>query len=66
MASFFLYSPIIFNTLSPAVHKLLYAHRKEFFWLDDKPHMHPFFHFMVTGEMAASQSVSEQTKLVIV
>jgi hypothetical protein len=23
----------------------------------DKPHMHNFFHFMVVGEMAASQSV---------
>jgi hypothetical protein len=39
---------------------------KAYFWLNDKPCMHCFFHFLGTGEMEASQSVSEWIKQVIV
>jgi hypothetical protein len=60
---FFYIVPILFNTFRPAVHKLLYAHRKKCFQLSD---MHRFFHYMVAGKMAASQSVFEWPKQVIV
>jgi hypothetical protein len=32
---------------------------KDVFWLSDKPCMHHFFHFLVTGKITASQIVSE-------
>jgi hypothetical protein len=42
------------NTFGPAVRKLPYTLRSEIIWLSKKPHMHLFFRFLVTGEMAAS------------
>jgi hypothetical protein len=51
--------------LSPAVYELLYAIKKHILGLNDKPCMHCFFHFLVTGETETSQSVSEWTKEVI-
>jgi ABC-type polysaccharide transport system permease subunit len=51
--------PILVSTFSPEVHKLLYARRKQMFWLRDTSRMRRFFHFLVTGEMAASESVFE-------
>jgi uncharacterized membrane protein YbaN (DUF454 family) len=61
-----LYSPHLFNILSPAVHKLLYVLRRKCFWLSVKACMHHFFHSLIAGEIVASQIVFEWTKQVTV
>jgi hypothetical protein len=47
----------LLNMLSPAMNKLMCAQRKKCVWLADKPDVHWFLHFLVTGKLMVSQSV---------
>jgi hypothetical protein len=66
MHSLKIIDPVLLNTRSPAVHKLLYALRKEMMLMSDKQRKHRSFHFLVTGEMTAPQSVSDWAEQVTV
>jgi hypothetical protein len=47
----------LLNTLGPAMNKLMYAQRKKCIWLTDKPYVHWFLPFLVTGKLVVPQSV---------
>jgi hypothetical protein len=52
----------LLNICSPAVKELMYAQRKKCIWLIDKPYVHCFLHFLVTGKLVVSQSVLENPR----
>lgn len=56
----FLHSSLSFSThLVQLSTSFCMLSEKRCFWSSDKPHMHYFFQFLSTGEMAASQTVSK-------